>query len=169
MPQGGIGHAEVEIDDAALMLAAALPPEYPPTSSLIHLRRPPRPHPPFRPPAPQRGTHRGSGRPGHLRAGEHQRRGHGPQPSRSRVPDLRDAPERRWARGRDSRNVRFFDFDHPEGGLNEFMVTTQSRVRRGSERDGPEDDERLVIPDLVPCHAVYKSPIQMFMAVFLPC
>ena len=55
-----------------------------------------------------------------------------------------DAP-----RGRDSRNVRFFDFDHPEGGLNEFMVTTQFRVRRGSERDGPEDDERLVIPDLV--------------------
>ena len=30
MPQGGIGHAEVEID-------GALPPEYPPTSSLIHL------------------------------------------------------------------------------------------------------------------------------------
>ena len=29
------------------------------------------------------------------------------------------------------------------------MVTTQFRVRRGSERDGPEDDERLVIPDLV--------------------
>ena len=55
-----------------------------------------------------------------------------------------DAP-----RGRDSRNVRFFDFDHPEGGLNEFMVTTQFRVRRSSERDGPEDDERLVIPDLV--------------------
>ena len=52
-------------------------------------------------------------------------------------------------RGRDSRTVRFFDFDHPEGGLNEFMVTTQFRVRRGSERDGPEDDERLVIPDLV--------------------
>ena len=52
-------------------------------------------------------------------------------------------------RGRDSRTVRFFDFDHPEGGLNEFMFTTQFRVRRGSERDGPEDDERLVIPDLV--------------------
>ena len=52
-------------------------------------------------------------------------------------------------RGRDSRTVRFFDFDHPEGGLNEFMVTTQFRVRRSSERDGPEDDERLVIPDLV--------------------
>ncbi len=52
-------------------------------------------------------------------------------------------------RGRDSRTVRFFDFDHPEGGLNEFVVTTQFRVRRGNERDGPEDDERLVIPDLV--------------------
>ena len=37
MPQGGIGHAEVEITGAALMLADALPPEYPPTSSsLIH-------------------------------------------------------------------------------------------------------------------------------------
>ena len=52
-------------------------------------------------------------------------------------------------RGRDSRTVRFFDFDHPEGGLNEFVVTTQFRVRRGNERDGREDDERLVIPDLV--------------------
>jgi uncharacterized glyoxalase superfamily protein PhnB len=35
--QGGIGHAEVEITGAALMLADALSPEYPPTSSLIHL------------------------------------------------------------------------------------------------------------------------------------
>ena len=52
-------------------------------------------------------------------------------------------------RGRDSRTVRFFDFDHPESGLNEFVVTTQFRVRRGNERDGPEGDERLVIPDLV--------------------
>ena len=52
-------------------------------------------------------------------------------------------------RGQDTRTVRFFDFDHPEGGLNDFMFTTQFRVRRGSERDGPEDDERLVIPDLV--------------------
>ena len=52
-------------------------------------------------------------------------------------------------RGRDTRTVRFFDFDHPEGGLNEFVVTTQFRVRRGSERDVREDDERLVIPDLV--------------------
>ena len=52
-------------------------------------------------------------------------------------------------RGRDSRIVRFFDFDHPEGGLNEFVVTTQFRVRRGNERDGTEDDKRMVIPDLV--------------------
>ena len=37
MPQGGIGHAEVEIRGAALMLSDALPPEYPPTSTLIHL------------------------------------------------------------------------------------------------------------------------------------
>ena len=52
-------------------------------------------------------------------------------------------------RGRDSRTVRFFDFDHPEGGLNEFLVTTQFRVRHGNERGGPDDDERMVIPDLV--------------------
>ena len=52
-------------------------------------------------------------------------------------------------RGRDTRTVRFFDFDHPESGLNDFLVTTQLRVRRGNERDGAEDDERLVIPDLV--------------------
>ena len=52
-------------------------------------------------------------------------------------------------RGRDTRTVRFFDFDYPESGLNEFLVTSQFRVRRGNEREGPEDDERLVIPDLV--------------------
>ena len=52
-------------------------------------------------------------------------------------------------RGRDTRTVRFFDFDHAEGGLNEFVVTTQFRVRRGNERGGPDDDERMVIPDLV--------------------
>ena len=51
-------------------------------------------------------------------------------------------------RGRDTRTVRFFDFDHPEGGLNEFVVTTQFRVRRGNERGDMEDDERMVIPDL---------------------
>ena len=51
--------------------------------------------------------------------------------------------------GRRTRNVRFFDFDHPEGGLNEFVVTNQFRVRRGNERGGPENDERMVIPDLV--------------------
>lgn len=53
------------------------------------------------------------------------------------------------ARGRATRTVRFFDFDHPEGGLNQFVVTTQFRVRRSNERGGPEDDERMVIPDLV--------------------
>ena len=37
MPEGGIGHAEVEIGGAALMLSDALPPEYPPTRTLIHL------------------------------------------------------------------------------------------------------------------------------------
>ena len=53
------------------------------------------------------------------------------------------------ARGRETRTVRFFDFDQPESGLNEFVVTTQFRVRRVNERGGPEDDERMVIPDLV--------------------
>ena len=51
-------------------------------------------------------------------------------------------------RGRDSRTVRIFDFEHPEGGLNEFVVTTQLRVRRGNEQGGAENDERMVIPDL---------------------
>ena len=51
--------------------------------------------------------------------------------------------------------MRFFDFDHPESGLNQFVVTTQFRVRRGhpstssGRADAIEDDERLVIPDLV--------------------
>ena len=52
-------------------------------------------------------------------------------------------------RGRETPTVRFFDFDHPEGGLNEYVVTTQFRVRRGNERGRVEDDERMVIPDLV--------------------
>ena len=50
--------------------------------------------------------------------------------------------------GPKTRSVRFFDFDHPDSGLNEFVVTTQFRVRRGNER-GKEDDERMIIPDLV--------------------
>lgn len=50
--------------------------------------------------------------------------------------------------------VRFFDFDHPEPGvgLNEYVVTTQFRVRRASERGAErtsEDDTRVVKPDLV--------------------
>ena len=53
------------------------------------------------------------------------------------------------ARGRETRTVRFFDFERAEGGLNEFVVTTQFRVRRGNEKGGAEDDERMVIPDLV--------------------
>ena len=53
------------------------------------------------------------------------------------------------SRGRETRIVRFFDFEHPEGGLNEFVVTTQFRVRRGNERQDSEDDERVVKPDLV--------------------
>ena len=49
----------------------------------------------------------------------------------------------------DSPNVRFFDFDQPEGGLNEFVVTTQFRVRRGNEKSDTEDDQRVIKPDLV--------------------
>ena len=41
--------------------------------------------------------------------------------------------------GRRARTVRFFDFEYPEGGRNEFIVTTQFRVSRGE----------TVIPDLV--------------------
>lgn len=57
-----------------------------------------------------------------------------------------DAPGRRQ-----TRIVRFFEFDHPEpeAGRNEFLVTTQFRVRRGNERGDSEDDERVVKPDLV--------------------
>ena len=51
--------------------------------------------------------------------------------------------------GRRTRIVRFFDFDHPDSGLNEFVVTTQFRVRRSNERSNIDDDERMVIPDLV--------------------
>ena len=51
--------------------------------------------------------------------------------------------------GRDTRTVRFFDFDDPHGGLNEFVVTTQFRVRRGNEKGDMNDDQRMVIPDLV--------------------
>ncbi len=47
--------------------------------------------------------------------------------------------------------VRFFDFEHPEPGvgLNEYVVTTQFRVRRGNERGSDEDDSRVVKPDLM--------------------
>ena len=51
---------------------------------------------------------------------------------------------------RQTRIARFFDFDRPESGLNDFVVTTQFRVRCGNERGGAAaDDERMVIPDLV--------------------
>lgn len=54
--------------------------------------------------------------------------------------------------GRRTRIVRFFDFEHPdpEAKRNEYLVTTQFRVRRANDRDrGGEDDERVVKPDLV--------------------
>lgn len=37
MPGGGIGHAEVEIDGAVLMLSDAAPPEFPAGASKLHL------------------------------------------------------------------------------------------------------------------------------------
>lgn len=37
MPGGGIGHAEVEIDGAVLMLSDAMPPDFPAGSSKLHL------------------------------------------------------------------------------------------------------------------------------------
>lgn len=37
MGEGLIGHAEVEIGGAAVMLSDALPPDFPPTSSQMHL------------------------------------------------------------------------------------------------------------------------------------
>ena len=47
--------------------------------------------------------------------------------------------------GRRTRTVRFFDFDDLQGGLNEFLVTTQFRVRSGSStssaRPGRDDDD----------------------------
>ena len=47
--------------------------------------------------------------------------------------------------------VRFFDFDHPQPGvgLNEYVVTTQFRVRRANERFTSEDDAKVIKPDLV--------------------
>ena len=51
--------------------------------------------------------------------------------------------------GRDTRTVRFFDFDEPVGGLNEFVVTNQFRVLRGNEKGDLDDDQHVVIPDLV--------------------
>ena len=55
------------------------------------------------------------------------------------------------SRGRETRNVRFFDFDHPTAGLNEFIVTTQFRVRGSYEPAGGvgRDRRRTVVPDLV--------------------
>ncbi len=37
MPDGGLGHAEVEIAGAAVMLSSAAPPEFAPTQSQLHL------------------------------------------------------------------------------------------------------------------------------------
>ena len=47
--------------------------------------------------------------------------------------------------------ARFFDFDYPQPnvGLNEYVVTTQFRVRRANERAQTEDDEKVIKPDLV--------------------
>jgi type I restriction enzyme R subunit len=62
--------------------------------------------------------------------------------------DVDDGDERR------TRTAAFFDFAQP--GRNEFVVTTQMRVRRGNDPSSSlrmsgnkEDDERVVKPDLV--------------------
>ena len=51
--------------------------------------------------------------------------------------------------GQRSRVVRFFDFDRPEGGLNDFVVTTQFRAHRGVRPGEAGAGKRVVIPDLV--------------------
>ncbi len=37
MPEGGIGHAEVEINGAIVMVSDTAPPDFPPTKSQLHL------------------------------------------------------------------------------------------------------------------------------------
>ena len=51
----------------------------------------------------------------------------------------------------ESPTVQFFDFDHPQPnvGLNDYVVTTQFRVRRANERGQSEDDVKVIQPDLV--------------------
>lgn len=52
-------------------------------------------------------------------------------------------------RGRETRIARLFDFDCPDGGHNEFIVTTQFRVRGSCKQGNLEGDERIIKPDLV--------------------
>ena len=99
--------------------------------------------------APQRRPDRSAGRPGHRRSRE--RAGGIGMARNQRVHEYLtygmsltvETPD-----GRDTRTVRFFDFDDPVGG-NEFVVTTQFRVRRGNDKGDPNDDRKMVIPDLV--------------------
>jgi len=49
--------------------------------------------------------------------------------------------------GPKNRNVRLFDFEHPETGRNEFIVTTQFRVSRGSGTGSA--DHQAIRADLV--------------------
>ena len=80
----------------------------------------------------------GAGGLGDRRTGAHRGQRDRAQSAGTRGPDLREAGEHRLRpAGRQSRIARFFDFEHPEGGLNEFVVTTQFRVRRGNERREP--------------------------------
>ncbi len=58
------------------------------------------------------------------------------------MPFLVDGQSAQW-----TRNVRFFDFEHPTGGNNEFVVTTQFRVRRAVESGTAA--ERIIRADLV--------------------
>ena len=83
-----VADAEVEIDGAVLMLAEALPPEYPPTSSLIHLYVP----------RLRRHIRPGDGRRSHLRRRARQpvlRRPPGPHHRPPRQPVVHLHPHRR--------------------------------------------------------------------------
>ena len=91
------------------------------------------------------------GRAGHLQPPPDRRDRPAPQPAHPRVPLLRHAAHHPAQRSPDTPTVRFFDFDHPQPnvGLNEYVVTTQFRVRRANERSTTEDDEKVIKPDLV--------------------
>ena len=52
-------------------------------------------------------------------------------------------------RGRESRVVRFFDFDHPQDGLNDFVATSEFAIRPAGEIDQGGRTPATAILDLV--------------------